>query len=115
MARGGHGLYLKFHSGPPCPTLLRPAGGPPLKRPYGRFMADPPAGQAACSSLLSLWTPYALALTVSLPDPHQRCAADVPSLCQLSDHEFYKRIIPTLTEFPWCQVSSMSRRTLNGW
>jgi hypothetical protein len=26
MARGDQGL-LKFHSGPPCPTLLRPAGG----------------------------------------------------------------------------------------
>jgi hypothetical protein len=26
---------LKFHPGPPCPTLLRPAGGPPLKRPCG--------------------------------------------------------------------------------
>jgi hypothetical protein len=24
---------LKRHPGPPCPTLLRPAGGPPLKRP----------------------------------------------------------------------------------
>jgi hypothetical protein len=28
---------LKFHLGPPCPTLLRPAGRPPLKRPYGCF------------------------------------------------------------------------------
>jgi hypothetical protein len=25
-----------FHPGPPCPTLIRPAGGPPPKRPYGR-------------------------------------------------------------------------------
>jgi hypothetical protein len=33
---------LKFHPGPPCPTLLRPAGGPPLKRPYGRFWGGPP-------------------------------------------------------------------------
>jgi hypothetical protein len=28
---------LKYHQGPPCPTLLRPAGGPPLKQPYGHF------------------------------------------------------------------------------
>jgi hypothetical protein len=28
---------LKFHQGPPCPSLLRLMGGPPLKRPYGRF------------------------------------------------------------------------------
>jgi len=26
---------LKYHLGPPCPTLLRTAGRPPLKRPYG--------------------------------------------------------------------------------
>jgi hypothetical protein len=26
---------LKFHPAPPCPTLLRPVGGPPPKRPYG--------------------------------------------------------------------------------
>jgi hypothetical protein len=25
---------LKFHPGPLCPTLLRPVGRPPLKRPY---------------------------------------------------------------------------------
>jgi hypothetical protein len=28
---------LKFHPGLPCPTLLNPAGGPPLKRPYSCF------------------------------------------------------------------------------
>jgi hypothetical protein len=28
---------LKFHPGPSCPTLLRPAGGPSPKRPYGCF------------------------------------------------------------------------------
>jgi hypothetical protein len=38
---------LKFHLGPPCPTLLCPAGGPPLKWPYGRFRDGPPTGQAA--------------------------------------------------------------------
>jgi hypothetical protein len=28
---------LKYHPGPPCPTLLRPTGEPSLKWPYGRF------------------------------------------------------------------------------
>jgi hypothetical protein len=28
---------LKFHPGLQCPSIPRPAGGPPSKRPYGRF------------------------------------------------------------------------------
>jgi hypothetical protein len=28
-------VSLKFHPDPPCPTLLHPASGPPLKRPCG--------------------------------------------------------------------------------
>jgi hypothetical protein len=40
-ARGGHGL-LKLHSGPPCPTLLRPADRPPLEWPYCHFWDGPP-------------------------------------------------------------------------
>jgi hypothetical protein len=28
--------FLKFHPGPPDPTLLSPSGGQPPKRPYGR-------------------------------------------------------------------------------
>jgi hypothetical protein len=39
---------LKFFSDLPCPTLLRPAGGPPLKRPY--------TGGAAYGRLLPFWT-----------------------------------------------------------
>jgi hypothetical protein len=42
---------LKFHPGPPCPTLLRPAGGPLLKRPFGRFRGRPLAGRAAFGHL----------------------------------------------------------------
>jgi hypothetical protein len=53
---------LKFHLGPPCPTLLRPACRLFLKRPYGRFRVGPPTGLAACGHLLSLWTPHALRL-----------------------------------------------------
>jgi hypothetical protein len=37
---------LKLHLGLPCPTLLRPAGGPPLKWPYGYFRGGPFAEQA---------------------------------------------------------------------
>jgi hypothetical protein len=48
---------LKFHPGPPCPTLLRPAGGPPPKRPYSRFGGGPPAERAACGHLLPPWIP----------------------------------------------------------
>jgi hypothetical protein len=50
---------LQFHPGPPCFTLLRPAGGPPLKQPYGCFRRGLPAGRKACGHLLLLWTPYA--------------------------------------------------------
>jgi hypothetical protein len=51
---------LNFHLGPPCPTLLRPAGGPSLKRPYGCFRDGPPAGRVACGCLLPLCTPHAV-------------------------------------------------------
>jgi hypothetical protein len=53
---------LRYHLGPLSPTLLRPAGGPPLKWPYGRFRA----GQAAKSCLLPFWTPHAVCLCFRL-------------------------------------------------
>jgi hypothetical protein len=58
---------LKFHLALPCPTLLRPAGGPPLKQPYGRVRGGPPTGGSACGYLLPLWnwTPHAVLLRVS--------------------------------------------------
>jgi hypothetical protein len=37
---------LKFHSGPPCLTLLRLAGWPPLKQPYSCFRGSRPTGWA---------------------------------------------------------------------
>jgi hypothetical protein len=43
---------LNLHPGPPCPTLLCPAGGPPLKRLYAQFS----------NRLLSLWTPHIVRL-----------------------------------------------------
>jgi hypothetical protein len=42
---------LKFHPSLPYPTLLHPAGGPPLKRPYDSFKGGPPLGQTACGRL----------------------------------------------------------------
>jgi hypothetical protein len=54
--------FLKFHLGPPCLTLLPPAGVPPLKRPYGRFRGAKPTERVACGRLLPLWTPQAVFL-----------------------------------------------------
>jgi hypothetical protein len=48
---------LKFHLGPPCLTLLCPAGEPPLKRPYIRFRGGSPAGRAAFGRLYPLDNP----------------------------------------------------------
>jgi hypothetical protein len=61
---------LKFHPAPPCPILLRPAGGPPPKRPYGRLGVGPPIGQAACGRLLPPWIPFLV--RACLPDPGSR-------------------------------------------
>jgi hypothetical protein len=60
MARDRHG-FPKFHLGPPYPTFLRPTGGPPLNRPYGRFRDGPPAGRA-WDRLLPFWKPDAVRL-----------------------------------------------------
>jgi hypothetical protein len=57
---------LKNRWGLACLTLLRPAGGPPLKRPYSRFGGDPHARSVACSRLLSPWTPHAALLWASI-------------------------------------------------
>jgi hypothetical protein len=57
---------LKFHRGPPCPTLVCPAGGPPPKQPYSGFReARPQSGQPA-SSTTRLDTPRRAALQEGL-------------------------------------------------
>jgi hypothetical protein len=56
IARGGHGLP-KVSPGLPCVTLLRPAGRPPLKQPYGYFRGDRPIGQASAAVFNPLDTP----------------------------------------------------------
>jgi hypothetical protein len=49
VATGSFMLYLS----PPCPTFLQTAGGPPLKRPYGRLRGGPlRAGRLRPSTLL---------------------------------------------------------------
>jgi hypothetical protein len=68
MARDRNGLPRNHCQGPPCSTLLRPAGGQPLKRSYGRFRSGPPAGWVACCRLLLPWTPHAVALCLR---PHK--------------------------------------------
>jgi hypothetical protein len=47
--------FIKLNQGQPCPILLCPMGGPPLKWPYNCFMDSPPAGR-----LLSPWTSNAV-------------------------------------------------------
>jgi hypothetical protein len=56
---------LKFKPGPPCPTLLRPAGRQPLKQTYSRFRGGPPTGWTACGLLLPPWKPHAVRLCLS--------------------------------------------------
>jgi hypothetical protein len=58
---------LKFHPALKCRTLLRPAGGPPLKRPYSRFRGSPLTGWAACGRLQLLRTPNAERLCIYHP------------------------------------------------
>jgi hypothetical protein len=71
---GGVSTYsLKFHAGPP--TLIRPAGRPPPKRPYGRLGGGPPTGRAACGHLLPPWIPL----------PVQACKASFLSVTLLPD------------------------------
>jgi hypothetical protein len=53
---------LKFHAGPPCPTLLPPVGKTPMKRLYSHFRGGPPAGRAAYGHLLPDWAPHAVCL-----------------------------------------------------
>jgi hypothetical protein len=56
---------LKFHPGPPCPTLPRLAGEPTQKRPNGRFMGGLAARRASCGHLLPIWTPHAVRLCLT--------------------------------------------------
>jgi hypothetical protein len=51
---------LTFYPVPPCPTLLCPMGGPPLKRPYSCFWGGPSTWWMACGRLVSPWIPHAV-------------------------------------------------------
>jgi hypothetical protein len=74
---------LKFRPGPPCPTLLRPAGGLSLKRPYDRFRDGPPAERSAYGRLLPFWTPHAVRLCVKASHPHRASMASFRSFRSL--------------------------------
>jgi hypothetical protein len=104
---------LKFHPGPQCPTLLRPAGGPPLKHPYNRFWGGSPAGRAARGSLPPFWTPHAVRLckVVELDLQWRKLRFQGDQWNKLK-----KMASKTVGEkMKAREVSSMIRGTLNGW
>jgi hypothetical protein len=59
-------VSLNYYQGPPCPTPLHPAGGQPLKRPYGCFRGGSPT---AVVYRFGHPTPYAYA---SLPSKESK-------------------------------------------
>jgi hypothetical protein len=69
-------VSLQYRYGLPCLTLLRPVGGPSLKRPYGRFRGSRPARQVAWGHLLPFSTTHAIHLwtyyLLGFPMPHRR-------------------------------------------
>jgi hypothetical protein len=78
---------LKFHQGLPCPTLLRPTGGSPLRRPFGRFRHGSPAGHSACG----LWPSFTPSATPRrAPEATRKCGGggrrrdDVTTKSQIS-------------------------------
>jgi hypothetical protein len=56
VERGAARDELMFHPGPPCSTLVRPAGRPP------RFRGGPPTERATFGRFLPLWTPHTVRL-----------------------------------------------------
>jgi hypothetical protein len=61
---------LKIHLGPPCPTLLCPVGGLPLKQPYGFFRRGSLTGRASCDRFLPTCTPTTVRLCSYPGQPH---------------------------------------------
>jgi len=53
---------LKYRQGPPCPTPLRSAGGPPLTWLFSHLQGAAYAWRAACSMLLSFCTLHGVRL-----------------------------------------------------
>jgi hypothetical protein len=92
---------LKYHQGPSCPTLLRPASGSLLKRPYSRFRDGLPAGWAACGCLLPLWTPHAVRLWKKVKPVFPRSHPGPFFWCQIRPHLNTEAKPPVST----CQVS----------
>lgn len=70
--------FLKFYLGPPCPTILCPVGGPPLKRQFQEWPAL--AGGLRPSSF-----------TLRHPTPYTYVEAFVVDACfshMILSHEF---------------------------
>jgi hypothetical protein len=60
---------LEFNAGPPCPTLIRPAGGPPPKRPFWGWPARRVGGLRPSSSPLDTPSRTGLANTPTGKQP----------------------------------------------
>jgi hypothetical protein len=79
---------LKFHPGPPCPTFLRPVGGPPPKRPYACFLGGLPAvfyrfghpTPYACTFLIQRC--YQFPNTICCGRPCRRCCCYFRCCCR---------------------------------
>jgi hypothetical protein len=106
---------LKFHLGLPCPTLVRPAGWPPLKRPYRHFKGGPPTGWTACDCLPPPWTPHAVRLwTFRTVRPHGSSVAPNSSTFQKNCVSPGPLTLSTLwANTPSCS-STMGSRSLFG-
>jgi hypothetical protein len=88
---------LRFHPGPPCPTFLCPADGPPPKRPYSCFGRVPPAALVTCGRLLPFWTPHAVRLCLR---PNRRLFFDDDHEGR-QNHNEYDPHIPSYEQHRW--------------
>jgi hypothetical protein len=75
---------LKLLPGPPCPTLLRPAGRPRPKRPHARFEVARPRGRR----------PAAVFYPLGYPTPSRRAGleeslSDAVNLRRIHEGEFH--------------------------
>jgi hypothetical protein len=133
MARGDYGV-AKVPPGPPILTLQRPAGRPPLKRPYWHLRGGSPTGQASCGRLLPHRTHHAIRLWTSsnchVTPREVTCRRDPPSVGRLRRppawhplSSFLLNCFPlhlTICHFvispssPFCHLSRFQGRGMNG-
>jgi hypothetical protein len=70
---------LKFHPGPPCPTLLRPMGGLPLKQAYGCFR-----GHLTVLGMAHMQGEWPAAVFYPFRHPTPYAYAKISSICTLA-------------------------------